>query len=154
MSDIVADVFEAKFPERLEDLRALHATIVAHMPRQLEVSASGGMINYVVPFSVYPKGYHCSKNTRLSAISLAANKGGFSLHMFCMYVDGQDSTWLSDELAKRGIKLDMGKACIRFKKLDQMPLDVLGALLERIDLPKFIELYDSMRPENRKAAKA
>ena len=64
MSDIVADVFEAKFPERLEDLRALHATIVAHMPRQLEVSASGGMINYTVPFSVYPKGYHCSKNTR------------------------------------------------------------------------------------------
>lgn len=98
-----------------------------------------GMIGYYVPHSLYPAGYHCDPGKPLCFAGLASQKGYMSLYLMCLYGTTDYLAWFREEWAKTGKKLDMGKACIRFKELEDLALDVIGAAVKRVPAAKYIE---------------
>ena len=103
-----------------------------------------GMIGYYVPHSVYPPGYHCDPKQPLPFAGLASQKNYMSIYLMCIYGDGEHAAWFREAWAKTGKKLDMGKSCIRFKKLDDVPLKVIGQAIKRVPVKKYIEHYESV----------
>jgi hypothetical protein len=108
-----------------------------------------GMIGYYVPHSVYPKGYHCNPNQPLPFAALGSQKNYMSLHLMSVYfgcVDdsafGEYARWFREEWASTGKKLDMGKACIRFQKIDDVALDVIGEAVRRVPAPMYIRFCE------------
>lgn len=107
-----------------------------------------GMIGYAVPFRTFPAGYHCDPKQPLPFAGLASQKGHMSIHLMGLYMAGEESElarWFRDAWAKTGRKLDMGKGCLRFKKLDDLALDVLGELLRRMPASTYVTLYEAAR---------
>ena len=102
-----------------------------------------GMIGYVVPHSAYPAGYHCDPKQALPFVCLASQKNHMALYLMCVYEEGGKESWFHKAWAKTGKKLDMGKSCLRFKKLDDLALDVLAEVFQRMTVKKYIELYES-----------
>jgi hypothetical protein len=113
-----------------------------------------GMIGYYVPHSVFPAGYHCDPRQPLPFASIASQKSHMALYLMCVYGNEENEKWLRDEWAKSGKKLDMGKSCIRFKKLSDLPLDVIGKLFKRVPAKKYIEQYEAARDSRGSAKKA
>jgi hypothetical protein len=112
-----------------------------------------GMIGYFVPHSVYPPGYHCDPKQPLPFACLASQKNYISVYLGCVYTDPEHEAWFREAWAKTGKKLDMGKSCVRFKKLDDVPLNVIGQAIKRVPVKKFIEHYESAikKPAGRSA---
>ncbi len=100
-----------------------------------------GMIGYAVPHSVFPPGYHCDPKQPLPYAGLASQKNHMSLYLMCVYGHTESHAQFQKEWLATGKKLDMGKACIRFKKLDDVAIDVIGATIKRITAKKYIDLY-------------
>ena len=98
-----------------------------------------GMIGYYVPRSLYPAGYHCDPSQPLCFAGLASQKNHMSLYLMCLYGATDYLKWFRHEWAKSGKRLDMGKACIRFRKLDDLALDVIGEAVKRVPAKKYIE---------------
>ena len=144
------DQYIAELPDdRRAAIKAVRKVILDNLPRGVEERMSYGMIGYAVPHSVYPPGYHCDPRMPLPYAGLASQKGHMSLYMMSVYcgcVDGSGLTehakWFQAAWKKTGKKLDMGKACVRFKKLDDVPLDVLGEAIRRVKVDAFIKLYE------------
>jgi hypothetical protein len=135
--------------DRREAITAVRNTILKNLDKGYTERMSYGMIGYAVPHSIFPAGYHCDPKQPLPFAGLASQKQHMSLYMMGISVacDGEHVTdlvkWFKDAWAKSGKKpLDMGVACIRFKKLDDMPLDVIGEAIRRMPLKKFIESYE------------
>lgn len=103
-----------------------------------------GMIGYYVPHRVYPAGYHCDPKQPLPFASLASQKNYLSLYLFCIYSNPDDAKWFQQAWAKSGKKLNMGKSCVRFKTVEDLPLDVIGAAIKRVTVAKHIEQYESV----------
>ncbi|GIW94998.1 MAG: hypothetical protein KatS3mg110_3039 [Pirellulaceae bacterium] len=112
-----------------------------------------GMIGYYVPHERYPAGYHCDPTQPLPFASIASQKNHMAIYLFCLYLDQQAHDQFIAAWKRTGRKLDMGKSCIRFKKIDDLALDVLAGFLRRITADRFIELYDQMRPDRNRAEK-
>lgn len=114
-----------------------------------------GMIGYFVPHSVFPPGYHCDPKQPLPFAGLASQKQHMSLYTMAVYI-GPESQPLSDWFVKAwtagGRKLDMGKACIRFKKLEDVPLDVVGELFRRVTAAHFIDTYQRVLGDRAKSS--
>ena len=112
-----------------------------------------GMIGYVVPHTIYPKGYHCDPKQALPFAALASQKNYMSVYLSCVYGDTEHAKWFQEEYAKTGKKLDMGKSCIRFKKLENVAIDVIGQAIAKIPVDKYVARYESIlaepRPRNR-----
>ncbi len=145
-----ASTVEAYLAELPEDRRAALETvrkvIRKNVDKKIEEGMQYGMIGYYIPHSIYPKGYHCDPKQPLPFVALASQKNYMSLYMFCDYVRGdqnEDEAWLRAEWAKTGKKLDMGKSCIRFKRLDDLALDVVGQALKRIPMKAHIAQYEA-----------
>lgn len=103
-----------------------------------------GMPSFVVPFDVYPDGYQSKPKTELPLISLAANKNSISLHSLALYADGDLHNWLIEEYIKRiGKKPDLGKGCLRLKKLNEIPFDLIAELSKKLTVKQWIALYES-----------
>jgi hypothetical protein len=135
----------ASLPEdRRQALEAVRKVILENKDPLIEESLQYGMIGYVIPHSVFPAGYHCDPKQPLPYASIASQKNYMALYIFCMYGTEEEEAWLRAEWKKAGKKLDMGKSCIRFKKLDDVPLDVVGALFRRAKARPFIEHYESV----------
>jgi hypothetical protein len=100
-----------------------------------------GMIGYYVPHKLYPDGYHCNPKQPLPFACLASQKNYMSIYMMTVY--GDDETWFRTQWAKSGKKLDMGKCCVRFKKLENLALDVIAAAIRRVSLPQYIAIYEA-----------
>src|SRR5215475_1407276 len=113
-------------------IQAVRKVILKHLPEGYAECLQYGMIGYVVPHSVYPAGYHCDPRQPLPLAGLAAKKNYFALHLMAVYGDDATDQWFRKAYLATGKKLDMGKACLRFKKLDDLPLDVIGQLIARI----------------------
>ena len=96
-----------------------------------------------MPHSLYPAGYHCDPKQPLPYAGLASQSGHMSLYLMGVYFDPADAKWLATEWKKAGKKLDMGKSCIRFKKLDDVPLDVVAAAIRRMPLAKYVGMYEA-----------
>jgi hypothetical protein len=155
----VAEYLASLPADRREAIAAVRTTILANLDRGIEEGMSYGMIGYHVPHAVFPAGYHCDPVQPLPYAGLASQSGHMSLYLMGVYFDPADARWLADAWKKTGKKLDMGKSCIRFKKLADVPLDVVGAAIRRMPLAKYVAMYEAQlaqmgKGRSAKAAKA
>src|SRR4029077_15600980 len=112
------------------------------------------MIGYYVPHHVYPAGYHCDPKQPLPFAALASQKGYMSVYLMCIYGHEALRSWFEEAWAKAGKKLDMGKSCVRFKKLDDLALDVIGEAIGRVSARKHIERCEqAVKPKSKDGAK-
>lgn len=141
--------------ERRETLQAVRSVILKNLPKGYEEGMQYGMIGYFVPHSVYASGYHCDPRQPLPFAGLASQKNHMSIYLMCVYNDPRQQAWFRAAWEKTGKKLDMGKACIRFKKLDDVPLRVVGQAVKRVPVKKFIEHYESViKPAGKRPGEA
>ena len=137
------DYVDALTPERRKVIKKLRTVVRKALPNGFKETMGYGMIAYVVPLSVYPSGYHCKADTPLPFISLASQKNFVALYHMGIYSDPELMSWFKTEYASRvDGKLDMGKSCIRFKKLDQIPYDLVGELCGRMTAEEWIAAYE------------
>lgn len=125
-----------------EDRRAAISTvrevILANLPKGYEECMSYGMIGYVVPHSIYPAGYHCDPKLPLPYANLASQKNHMALYLMCVYGDKLTEQWFRKAWQAAGKKLDMGKSCVRFKKLEDVSLEVIGQVIARVPVKEYI----------------
>jgi hypothetical protein len=141
----------AELPEdRRKAIEAVRKVIRKNLDKQYEEGMQYGMIGYYVPHKVYPPGYHCDPKQPLPFAGLASQKNHMSLYLGCVYSDSAEYQWFQKAWADAGKKLDMGKACIRFKKLEDVPLEVIGEAIRRHPAKAYIALYESVMNEPRK----
>ncbi len=148
----VAQYLSALPKDRREALKAVRSTILKNLPRGYAEGMQCGMIGYFVPHSVYPPGYHCDPKQPLPFGGLASQKNHMAIYLMCVYSDPELEAWFREAWAKTGKKLDMGKSCVRFKKLDDVALNVIGQVIRRVPVKKFIEFYESAIPAARRSA--
>ena len=130
--------------ERKQLMTELRNIIRKNLPEGFEEVMSYGMISYVVPHSLYENGYHCNPKQPLPFMSIASQKNFVALYHMGIYADKDLLKWFVDEYEKRSkIKLDMGKSCIRFKKPDAIPMDLLGELASKMTTKEWIAIYES-----------
>src|ERR1700751_3164546 len=108
--------------DRRAAIETVRKVILKNLDADYEEGMQYGMIGYYVPHRVYPAGYHCDPKQPLPFAALASQKNYMSLHLMCLYGAGEHLKWFRKSWAKTGKKLDMGKCCVRFKKLDDLPL--------------------------------
>ncbi|MCJ8319136.1 MAG: DUF1801 domain-containing protein [Colwellia sp.] len=121
----------------------LRQVIVDNLPKGFQETISYGMLGFVVPHSLYPNGYHCDPSLPLPFINIASQKNFISLYHMCIYSDNNLLEWFKNEYPKYcKNKLDMGKSCIRFKKIDNIPYQLIGELAAKITVKQWIERYE------------
>jgi uncharacterized protein YdhG (YjbR/CyaY superfamily) len=139
VTDYIAQVPE----ERLVGINTLRETILKNLPTGFEECISYGMVGYVVPHSIYPSGYHCDTKLPLPFMAFANQKNFISFYHMGIYADPTLMDWFTTEFAKRSkAKLDMGKSCIRFKKVEGIPFDLIGELVAKTSVNDWIETYE------------
>lgn len=136
----------AGLPEdRRAALQTVREVIVRHLPQGYEEGMQYGMIGYYVPHSRYPHGYHCDPKQPLPFVGLGSQKNHMAVYLMGLYTTEQ-APWFQDEWAKTGKKLDMGKGCLRFKKVEDVALEVLGESIARIPVATYLESYEAKLP--------
>jgi hypothetical protein len=131
--------------ERKEAFNKLHETIINNLPEGFEAAISYGGLGYVVPHSLYPAGYHCKPIEPLPFAGLASQKNSLNFYHMGIYSKPELLEWFVNEYPKHSKqKLDMGKSCIRFKKLTEIPYDLIGELMQKITVADWIETYESL----------
>ncbi|NRB59798.1 MAG: DUF1801 domain-containing protein [Winogradskyella sp.] len=135
----------SQLPEdRKAPISKLHQLIKDNMPEGLESGISYGMLGYYVPKSIYPDGYHCKPFPPLPFINLASQKNFIALYHSGVYAKQELYDWFVSEYPKHcKYKLDMGKSCIRFKKMDDIPYDLIKELMRKMSVEEWIEIYES-----------
>jgi hypothetical protein len=128
--------------ERKVAMNKLRKAILDNLPKGFSEELSYGMVGYVVPHSIYPAGYHCSPELPLPFVSIASQKNFIAFYHMGMYANEELLNWFVGEYpnhCKR--KLDMGKSCIRFKKVDEIPYSLLGELITKMTVQDWIDTY-------------
>ena len=121
----------------------LRQTIVGNIPNGFEEVISGNIIAYQVPLDTYPAGYHCSENTPLPFVSIASQKNFMALYHMGIYMNSDLLNWFESEYPKHSkYKLNMGKSCIRFKKMDAIPFELIAELMGKISVKDYIQIYE------------
>lgn len=129
--------------DRKGPMTKLRNTILENLPDEFEETMSYGMIGYVVPHSVYPPGYHCDPKLPLPFMSIASQKNFIALYHMGIYALPELMEWFVAEYPKYvSTKLDMGKSCIRFKKPDQIPFELIGQLTQKMTAGEWVEVYE------------
>ena len=122
----------------------LHNIIKDNMPKGLESGMGYGMLAYFVPKSIYPPGYHCKPFPPLPFINLASQKNFVALYHSGIYAKKELHDWFVAEYPKHcKYKLDMGKSCVRFKKMDDIPYELIKELMDKMTVEEWIEIYES-----------
>lgn len=130
--------------ERKEAISKLREVILENLPKGFAEGIGYGMLCYSVPHSIYPNGYHCNPKLPLPFMSLASQKNFVALHHIGIYANGDLLDWFVGEYPKHAkYKLDMGKGCIRFKKMDDIPYALIGELASKITVEKWISIYEN-----------
>ena len=139
------DQYIAEAPqERQEALQKLRATILVHLPKGFEEAMGYGMAGYAVPHSIYPAGYHCTPHLPLPFMGFASQKNSINFYHMGIYADETLYNWFLAEYAKFSKKkLDIGKSCMRFKKPEDIPFDLIGELVSKISVQDWIATYES-----------
>ena len=129
--------------ERKSVIENIRKTVLDNLPEGFEETMGYGMLGYVVPHSIYPSGYHCDPKTPLPFISVASQKNFIALYHMGIYADESLLNWFVAEYPKHcKTKLDMGKSCIRFKKMNDIPYELLGQLVAKMSVQDWISLYE------------
>ena len=145
MPSEVQDVEEylASLPEdRREAITAIREVILKNLPKGYEEGIQWGMPSYFVPLSEYPSGYNCQPDQPLPFVGFASQKNHMAFYGFCIYIDEVLKDRFIEDWKKTGKKLDMGKSCMRFKKLEDVPLKVIGDAVKRVPMKKYIKQYE------------
>ena len=145
MSSTVAQYLAALPADRHAAISAVRKVINENLPEGYEEGIQFGMIGWYVPLSMYPAGYGENKKVPLPLVALASQKSGMVLHFLCFYGHPTLSTWFTSEYKKSGKKLDMGKGCVRFNKLEDLALDVVGRTIARVPVKEHIDNYRAAR---------
>lgn len=129
--------------ERKSVIENIRKTVLDNLPEGFEETMGYGMLGYVVPHSIYPSGYHCDPKMPLPFISVASQKNFIALYHMGIYADESLLNWFVAEYPKHcKTKLDMGKSCIRFKKMNDIPYELLGQLVAKMSVQDWISLYE------------
>lgn len=146
--------------DRREALQTVRETILENLDEDYEEGMQYGMIGYYVPHRVYPAGYQVDPKQPLPYAALASQKNYMSLYLmglYCGCADGESnnehSRWFREAWTASGRKLDMGKSCVRFKKLDDVPLGVVGEAIQRVPAKDYIAAYEATLGTPRKQPK-
>ncbi len=130
--------------ERADAFNKLHQIITNNLPKGFEPAISYGGLGYVVPHALYPAGYHCKPEEPLPFAGLASQKNSINFYHMGIYCFPELLDWFVAEYPKHSKqKLDMGKSCIRFKKLDEIPYDLIAELMQKITIEQWIEKYEN-----------
>lgn len=129
-------------PERREAISAIRGVILRNLDKDYEEVMQYGMIGYCVPHRIYPAGYHCDPRQPLPFASLASQKNHMAVYLMSIYGPDSDEPWFRDAWMATGKKLDMGKCCVRFKRLEDVPLEVVGEAIRRVPAARWIEYYE------------
>jgi uncharacterized protein YdhG (YjbR/CyaY superfamily) len=122
----------------------LRAVMLANLPAGFVEQMNYGIIGYVVPHSLYPAGYHCKPSTPLPFAGIASQKNFIAIHHMGIYSNPELMDWFVKQYpAHCKLKLDMGKSCIRFKKTDQIPYDLIAELMQKMTVDDWIQLYEA-----------
>lgn len=145
------EAYMATVPEPFsENMKRLRAMILKVYGDALEETMGYGMLGYVVPKTVYPNGYHCDPNLPLPFINLAAQKHFIALYHMGLYASDEIYQWFVTTYPRYSKhKLDMGKSCIRFKYMDDIPFELIEALLRKMDREMWIALYENQIKDRR-----
>lgn len=130
--------------DRKQAMSTLRDIIKQNLPKGFEETMQYGMISYVVPHSIYPNGYHCKPKDALPFISIGSQKNFIVLHHLGIYGDTDLLDWFLQAYTKVSTsKIDMGKGCVRFKKMNQIPFALIGELAAKITVGQWIEKYEA-----------
>jgi len=136
----INEILENIPQERKGAFKKLHEVIIKNLPKGFEAAISYGGLGYVVPHSIYPNGYHCEPIEPLPFAGIASQKNSINFYHMGIYADQKLLQWFIDEYPKHySKKLDMGKSCIRFKKTDDIPYSLIGELMKKVSVKKWIE---------------
>ena len=145
----------AELPEdRRAAIQAVRKVIRKNLDKDYKEGMQYGMIGYYVPHKVFPPGYHCDPKQPLPFAGLASQKNHMAVYLMCNYGSPEQAEWFNKEWAKTGKKLDKGKSCIRFKKLDDLALDVIGQAIARVPAKKYVANYEAVMKTMGKTKKA
>ena len=140
----VAEYISELPDERKNPITKLRETILKNLPEGFEEEMSYGMIGYVVPHSLYPAGYHVNPDLPLPFINIASQKNFIALYHMGIYSDKDLLNWFVSEYPNHSkTKLDMGKSCIRFKNVNNIPFELIGELMQKMSCQSWIDLYDA-----------
>ena len=130
--------------DRVEPFNKLHDVIIKNLPKGFEAAISYGGLGYVVPHTLYPAGYHCKPIEPLPFAGIASQKNSINFYHMGMYSDPKLLNWFVSEYPKHSKqKLDMGKSCVRFKKLDEIPYTLIGELMKKMRVKDWIDFYET-----------
>lgn len=138
----VKEYLEELPEDRREVVSRVRDTIVGNLPEGFEETMEWGMISYQVPLSRYPDTYN---KKPLMYMALAAQKNHYAVYSSGVHMDPLGESWLKKEFERAGKKLDMGKSCIRFKKLENLPQDVVGKIAAAQTVGEFIQIYEAAK---------
>ena len=131
--------------DRKEPVTQLRNVILKNLPKGFKEEMSYGMLGYVVPHELYPAGYHCNPKLPLPLINLGSQKNFIALHHLGIYSSPKLLKWFVEQYPKHSnAKLDMGKACIRFKKPEHIPYKLIGELVKKVSVKDWIETYEKI----------
>lgn len=143
-SKIVKEYLENISEDRKPYINRLRKTILENIPKGFEEQLSYGMLGYVVPLKTYPDGYHCKPELPLPFVNLASQKNFIALYHMGIYTNKEVYDWFVKEYPKHSkYKLDMGKSCIRFKKMEDIPFDLIAKLMQKYTVQDWVEIYEN-----------
>ncbi len=149
----ITQYFAALPKDRRDALKAVRKVIRENLDAGYAEVVQNGAIGYVIPHSVYPPGYHCDPTQPLPYLGLASQKNHMGIYLFCVYSSEAEQRWFREAWAKTGKKLDMGKSCVRFRKIEDVALDVIGKTVKRTPVKKFLAHYEATLAETRRSRK-
>ena len=148
MPTTVKAYLDALPEERRKALAKVRAAVNKGLPKGYKEGMQYGMIGWFVPHAVYPDGYHCDPRQAVPFAGLASQKNYMSLYLMGIYGDVDGRNWFEAEADRRGARLDIGKACVRFRKIEDLPLDLVAEAVAKIGVDDFIDSYEQSRSRN------
>ena len=145
MSNLIQTYLEKVPDERKISFEKLFNAIHDNLPLGFQLTEAYGMLTWVVPLSLYPAGYHCAPGTPLPFLSLASQKNFLAFYHMGIYADKDLLEWFQESYTQHAkYKLDMGKSCVRFKKMDDIPYGIIAELSAKISPEMWIEKYETV----------
>ncbi|MFG0304832.1 MAG: DUF1801 domain-containing protein [Phycisphaerales bacterium JB040] len=138
----VKQYLEALPADRKAALEAIIEVVEQTRDPALEHGMQYGMPAWYVPHAVYPAGYHCTPSEPVPFASVASQKNHIGLYLFCTYTDPAEKDWFVEAWKATGKRLDMGASCVRVKRLEDVPLDVVARVFKRVTVKKFLKAYE------------
>jgi hypothetical protein len=141
--ELPQDYIDALPDDRKQAVSAIREALLTHLPVGFQEVMSYGMLGYVVPHTLYPSGYHCNAKLPLPFMNVASQKGFIAIYHMGLYADKTLFDWFTNEYPKHcKAKLDMGKSCLRFKKVGDIPVALIGELATKMTPQHWIECYE------------